>query len=118
MNHLTDRVEVVELAVSNVAGTATFHLAGVDGMSRLGEPNPELAGRTRAVEVVVDTLDQFCRARGVSPSALMMDVEAFEVAALAGARDLFTAGPPPVAVVELHPNAWGVAGTSRADLER
>jgi hypothetical protein len=48
----------------------------------------------------------------------MMDVEGFEIAALAGARDLFTADPPPVAVVELHPSAWPAAGTTRADLER
>ncbi len=118
MNGLADRVEVLERAVSDRPGTATFHAAGVEGMSRLGEPNPGLAGRTRAIEVPVDTLDLFCRVRGVRPAALMMDVEGFEVAALAGARELFTAGPPPVAVVEFHPNAWGVAGTTRADLER
>ena len=64
MNRLAGRVEVVERAVSDRLGTATFHLAGLDGMSRLGEPNPGLAGRTRSVEVVVDTLDQFCKDRG------------------------------------------------------
>ena len=118
MNRLAGRVEVVERAVSDRPGTATFHLAAVDGMSRLGEPNPGLAGRTRHIEVAVDTLDQFCKERGVRPAALMMDIEGFEIAALVGARDLFTAGPPPVTVVEIHPNAWDVAGTSRADLER
>jgi len=118
MNQLVGRVEVVERAVSDRLGTATFHSAGLDGMSRLGEPNPGLAGRTRSVDVVVDTLDQFCKDRGVRPAALMMDIEGFEIAALIGARDLFTASPPPVTVVEIHPNAWDVAGTSRADLER
>ena len=118
MNRLADRVEVVERAISDRPGTATFHSAGLDGMSRLGEPNPGLAGRTRSIEVLVDTLDQFCKDRGLRPAALMMDIEGFEIAALVGARDLFTAGPPPVTVVEIHPSAWDVAGTSRADLER
>jgi FkbM family methyltransferase len=118
MNRLTGRVEVIERAVSDRTGQATFHLAGLDGMSRLGEPNPELRGRTRSIEVVVDTLDRFCTERGLRPAALMMDIEGFEIAALAGARDLLTHGPPPITVVEFHPNAWNVAGTCRDDLER
>jgi FkbM family methyltransferase len=118
MNLLADRVEVVERAVADRPGTATFHAAGTDGMSSLGETNPQLTGLTRTVTVTVDSLDEFCRVRGVRPDVLMMDVEGFEIAALAGARDLFTADPPPVAVVELHPSAWPAAGTTRADLER
>lgn len=118
MNQFADRIEVVECAVSDHRGTATLHLTGVEGMSRLGEPNPRLAGRTRAMEVTVDTLDGFCRIRRIRPTAMMMDIEGFEVAALIGARDLFTASPPPVAVIELHPDSWGIAGTTRGDLER
>jgi FkbM family methyltransferase len=118
MNQLAYRVTVVERAISDRPGTATFHMAGVDGMSRLREPNPNLAGQTRSIEVVVDTLDLFCQARGLGPATLMMDIEGFEIAALVGAKSLFSATPPMVAVVEFHPNAWDVAGTSRADLEQ
>ncbi len=118
MNRLVPRVEVVERAVADQPGLAVFHAAGIDGMSRLGQPNPGLAGRTRPIEVHVDTLDRFCSERSVRPAAMMMDIEGFEVAALAGARELFIGGPPPVTVVEFHPNAWHVARTGRAELER
>lgn len=117
MNHFSHRIRVVEQAIANNPGTATFHFAGVDGMSRLGEPNPALAHQTTAVTVTVDTLPRFCQAHGITPRALMMDIEGFEIAALLGARALWETANPIHAVIELHPSAWGVAGTTRADLQ-
>lgn len=116
LNRVADRVEVIERAVADAPGEAVFHMAGVDGMSRLGEPNPTLAGQTAPVRVAVDTLDRFAAGVGARVSALMMDIEGFEIAALRGAQAVFAGRP--VAVVELHPDAWAVAGTGRADLER
>jgi FkbM family methyltransferase len=118
MNRLACRAEVVERAVSDRLGSATFYLSGTDGRSRLGQPNPELDGQTHSVEVGVETLDHFCEDRGIRPAALIMDIEGFEIAALLGARDLYSSDPPPITVIEIHPNAWEVAGTCRADLER
>src|SRR5262249_7871078 len=42
MNGLTDRVHIHPLALSDRPGTAQLHATGVDGMSRLGSPNPLL----------------------------------------------------------------------------
>lgn len=118
MNHLTERVSVIERAVAGSVGHATFHISGTEGMSRLGEPNPALATRSQAITVSVDTIDHFCMAMGVYPAAVMIDVEGFEIAALLGARELFTAHRPSAAVVEMHPNAWALAGTTRDDFEQ
>lgn len=118
MNGQSDRVEVVEQAISSAPGKAVFHMAGVSGMSRLGEPNADLGGRTTEVEVEVNTIDDFCASRAIRPTVLMMDIEGFEVAGLRGAREFFQSTPAPIAVIEFHPNAWRVAGTSRDDLER
>jgi len=118
MNKLNARVEIINSAVADRPGKAPFHYAGTDGMSRLGMPNPVLNIPTSAVDVDVVTLDGFFRDRGIRPSALMMDIEGFEVSALAGARELFMGGRPPIAVIEMHPAAWSVAGSTRADLER
>ncbi|MFL5340330.1 MAG: FkbM family methyltransferase [Gemmataceae bacterium] len=119
MNRLGDRVHVMERAVSERPGMATFHAAGVNGMSRLGEPNPALAGQTTCLTVEVDSLDEFCGGRGLMPRAMMIDVEGFEAAVLTGARSLFAdRGRLPATVVEMHPNAWAVAGSDRASFER
>lgn len=117
INGLGGRVRVVDAAVSSESGEGVFHAAGVDGMSRLAEPNPGLAGRSRPVVVRVDTLDAFFSLAGVLPGVLTMDVEGFEIAALLGAGSLFAARRV-VAVVELHPDAWGVAGTDATRLTR
>jgi hypothetical protein len=50
-----------------------------------------------------------------APAWLLIDVEGFELRALRGARRIISQCKG--IVVELHPASWGVAGTSRADLE-
>lgn len=118
INQLSRRIEVVESAVSDCIGTGEFHAAGTDGMSRLGSANPELGGTTHVLPVPVTTLDQFCADRGICPDVLMMDIEGFEIAAMTGATRIFTRDRPLVAVIELHPDGWAPAGTSREMLER
>lgn len=114
LNHLTQRVEIVRSAVGAAPGTATLHVAGADGRGRLDQPNPELAGRTEPVNVPITTIDSFCRARGLKPHWILIDIEGFEIAALRGARQTLTAAPRPGVVVELHPSAWPLSGTDRA----
>jgi FkbM family methyltransferase len=118
MNGLTDRVTVVGAAVGDRPHTATLYASGTDGMSRLGAPNEALAGRTREIEVPVVTLDEYCETKRVTPDWLLIDIEGFEIAALAGARQVIrTRGKDLHIVVEMHPASWGSAGASRADAE-
>lgn len=118
MNGLTERIEIVREAVADVAGIQTFHMAGADGMSRLGAPNPEIANSTCSTPVRVTTLDEFCDQRALSPDWLLIDVEGFEFAVLAGARrTLARLGARLNVIVEMHPDAWDNAGWSRSSGE-
>lgn len=119
LNGLAGRVTVVPAAVAASAGTATLYAADADGMSRLNEPNSAIAQRVRGITVETLTLDGYCEGAGVSPDWLFIDIEGFEVAALEGARKLIEArGRELGIVVEMHPDAWASAGTTRAQLER
>lgn len=118
MNGFSNRVTVVEAAVADQAGIATFHMADADGMSRLGAPNPEIASLTRPVSVTVTTVDDYCAVEGADPEWLLIDVEGFEFAVLSGARATFARlGERLNVIVEMHPNAWSVSGWSRAAAE-
>jgi FkbM family methyltransferase len=118
LNGLEGRVRVVPAAVGASGGEGVLFAADADGMSRLGEPNELIADRVRELTVPVVTLDGFCEAEGLEPDWLFMDIEGFELAALAGARRLIERrGARLGVVVELHPNAWAVAGTAREDAE-
>jgi len=118
MNGLVDRVEVLETAISDRCGKATLFAAGTDGMSRLGAPNPLLKDAVKEIVVETETLDEFCRRRGLRPDVLMLDVEGFEERALAGARSLLLQEPLPTVVVEMHPNAWPNAGGDASSMGR
>jgi FkbM family methyltransferase len=114
MNDFGARVEIVPAAVADVPGVQSFHMAEADGMSRLGAPNPEIASRTHPTSVRVTTLDQFCSEHALSPDWLLVDVEGFEFAVLAGARRTLARLRGRInIVVEMHPDAWAVAGWSR-----
>jgi FkbM family methyltransferase len=117
LNGLAERVEIVRAAVGAEPGTATMHVAGADGRGRLGVEHPELAGRTETLQVPVTTIDQYCGAHGIMPAWILIDIEGFEIAALRGAGRTLAAEPPPGVVVELHPSAWPLSGTSRAEAE-
>jgi FkbM family methyltransferase len=117
LNNLAAVVQVVPAAVAAEAGEATFFAAGSDGMSRIGEPNPLLAGRAAALTVPVVTLDGWCRENAVSPDWLFIDVEGFEGHALAGSADLIRSrGSDLGIVIEMHPGAWSASGTTREQM--
>jgi FkbM family methyltransferase len=117
MSDFGDRITVIEAAVADAPGVATLFAAGVDGMSRLGSANP-LLRHTRPIEVRVETLDGYCTRQRIRPDVIVADVEGFEGAVLRGARSLFREGPPPICVVEMHPQAWAPAGTNRDSIAR
>jgi FkbM family methyltransferase len=116
-NDLAGRVEVVRFAVGAERGTAVLYAAGADGRARLDEPNPELAGHAKPVSVPVTTIDSFCRERGLRPDWIIIDIEGFEITALRGGRQTLAASPRPGVVVEMHPSAWQLSGTTRAAAE-
>jgi len=118
LNGLRGRVEVVPAAVGARGGSAVLFASGADGMSRLGAPNELIADRVEELTVEVVALDDFCASRGLEPDWLFVDIEGFEIAALEGARELIEkSGERLSVVVEMHPNVWESAGTTRASAE-
>lgn len=118
MNGLTERVRIVAAAVGEASGEDVLYAAEADGMSRLGEPNKALLGVVREISVPVVTLDEYCKANDLKPDWLFMDIEGYEIAALAGARDLIRSRRGELGiVVEMHPNVWDSAKTTRAGAE-
>lgn len=118
LNELGERVRVVPAAVGASAGEATLFASDADGMSRLGAPNKLIAERTKELSVSVVSLDEFCEAEGLEPDWLFIDIEGFEMAALEGARKVIERrGDALHVVVEMHPDVWESAGTTRAGAE-
>lgn len=118
MNGLTERVTIVPAAVGATGGEEILYASGADGMSRLGAPNTALAGRAHEIKVPVITLDDYCKTNGLEPDWLFLDIEGFEIAALQGARELIKSRPGKLGlVVEMHPNVWDSANTTRASAE-
>jgi FkbM family methyltransferase len=121
LNDRQDRVHVVAAAVSDSPGRQVFFAAADEfsGLSRLGAPNPAVpVAPTSAVDVPVTTIDAFCREVAIAPDWLVIDIEGYEVRALRGAVEtLGRRRPRPGIVVEMHPNLWHTAGTSRRQAE-
>lgn len=115
MNGFHRFVTVEQVAIGACGGTVTLHRSGVDGMSRLGEPNSDLP-LTEPVSVPMTTIDDFCARTGLAPNWMLIDIEGFEFAALRGAaRTIEQQCGRLGLVVEIHP---GLAETTRADAER
>jgi hypothetical protein len=96
-----------------------FFADGVEGTSRLGSPNPDLPPPKELPRLItLVTLDQFCAERGLIPNWLLIDVEGYEIKALAGASQLIRANRGRLGlVVELHPNLWASAGSNVEQLQ-
>jgi hypothetical protein len=108
----------VPSAVGETSGEDILYAVGADGMSRLGEPNKALSESVREIAVPIVTLDEYCKANDLKPDWLFIDIEGFEIAALAGARELIQSCQGDLGiVVEMHPNVWNSANTTRARAE-
>jgi FkbM family methyltransferase len=116
LSRLDARVEVIEAAVGDAPGTATFYASGSDPMGRMERPNPLLV-ETESFQVPVVSLDEYFRSRDVSPAWVVMDIEGSEIAALRGMRWLLRPPTGVRLVAELHPDAWSWSSDSRAQLE-
>ena len=120
LNHLETVARVVPTAVGGASGEVSFFAAGSDGMSRIGEPNPQLAGKATPITVPMVTLDAWCRENVVLPDWLFIDIEGYEGHALEGAagadsvpgarpRDRGGNAPQPVACKRHDPRRSGCA---------
>lgn len=115
-NGLTERIQVIPSAVAAEFGEQVLYAEGANGMSRLAEPNNSLAATAREERVPVTTVDAFCAAGAAPPDVLLIDIEGFEFEALRGARQTILSHRPLI-VVEMHPNVWSSANTTRAGAE-
>ena len=118
LNGLTQRVAIVPVAVGARVGEAPLFAHGEDGMSRLGAPNPELAGARTSTTVPVATVDRFCADHDLVPDWIFLDVEGFEAAVLEGASHTLGAHPEVQVVVEMHPPLWRASGTDAPAVRR
>lgn len=118
LNHLRSRVTVVGAAIGAGSGEAVLFASGADGRSRLAEPNRELGEAVKPVVVPIMTLDEYCAAGQLAPDWLLIDIEGFEIAALEGASGVVKArGRDLGIVIEMHPNVWASARTTRERAE-
>jgi FkbM family methyltransferase len=108
------RITVVPHGVSDRPGEEIFYAAGIEGFSRLGQPNRERPEEHRALQVPITTIDDFCLEQGIRPNWILIDIEGYEVAALRGAKQtILTSGSR--IMVEMHPLLWESAGTCREE---
>jgi FkbM family methyltransferase len=118
LNDLGDRVRIVPVAVGDKSDQETLYAAAADGMSRLGSPNPLIGESASPISVTVVTLDEYCEEHGLVPDWIFMDIEGFEIRALMGARRLIQQCASRLQIIlEMHPNSWESAGTSREHFE-
>jgi FkbM family methyltransferase len=118
LNRLEDRTLVSAAAIGDRCGQAMLFAADADGMSRLGAPNRLIADRATPSPVQLTTLDAFFAAQPLRPDWLFIDIEGFEFAALEGARELIeSCGRGLEIIIEIHPDVWDTAGTTRARAE-
>jgi len=114
-NGLEKRVQIVASAVAAESGELTLYAEGANGMSRLAQPNNALIQTAHEERVPVTTVDAFCTAN-TPPDVLLLDIEGFEIEALRGAQSTILVHRPLI-VVEMHPNVWASANTTRESTE-
>ena len=114
LNGFDDRVAVIQAAVSASVGDAPFAVHPSGGASSLALASVKDATR---LTVSTETIDSICKAYGLLPAVIKIDVEGAELDVLRGARNTL-ALPGLHVFVELHPSAWRDAGITRSEIEQ
>lgn len=103
INDYDDRIEVLNMAVSNEQGEMDFY---VGKSSNLGSMSKTKNSKGTPIKVKVDTLTNFCDAYG-TPELIKMDIEGHEVEVLEGMYDVVRSdGFPCKIIMELHPGHY------------
>lgn len=118
VNRLSDRVTVLRSALSNRIGTAQFSVHRSRHASGDGFFDTRRAGRTKATEVPVTTLDSWWQAGGQPQiDAVKIDTEGAELWVLEGGKAMLDQCHPFV-VFELHPKNIRVYPYKAVDILR
>lgn len=109
-----DRVQLVEAAVSDLAGRAPLHVYDDSAMPFVNSLVPAVDTDRPPVirDVAVVTIDDVCREMGIVPSIIRMDVQGAEIHALRGARETIRAARRLALVIEMHPQCWPAFGVT------
>ena len=110
VNGWQDRVTAIRAAVGKSSGQIRF--AAAHGLESRIETRPEVSDGLITVPMV--TLDDALAGQRID--LIKIDVEGFEQQALEGARNVLTRdrGRPKAILVEVHPFAWTLTGTTSA----
>ena len=112
LNRLKDIVHPVAAAVGDNEGLAPFVVASTAGEGRLASSSESSSGSVRTV-----TIDAFCKAQGINPEFIKIDVEGWELHALRGARETIRRNRSRLALfVEMHPSLWPLLGITKDDV--
>jgi len=101
LNRVTDRLNVVQAAISDRVGWQSMVAAGIVSSGYYVAPSRDhTSGESTLTRTT--TLDQLVKDFGVSPSHVKIDVEGYEFAALNGGVKLLSSDNAPLLFVELH----------------
>jgi FkbM family methyltransferase len=121
LNRWHDRVTVEPSVVSDRAGSVTFYTFDDSMAASLSKENVEVLNVQRPehatpVEVPAVTLDDYCRARGLKPNVIKIDVEGAELRVLKGAERLLRESNDLVIWCEVHPRQMENLGDTASEL--
>lgn len=117
LNGLSERVTVIEAAVSDACETRSFHLAHQSNLNTFhtdGSGAVHLSGKT--IDVATTTVARLAEAHG-APDLLRMDVEGHEVSVIRGLLPAVEAGEmAPMIIFETHLSRYGAENDMAATL--
>jgi FkbM family methyltransferase len=123
LNELEGVVHPVRLAAGARSSMTPMFVAESHGESRLapqsGSGQSSAGSRGPAtIDVVVTTIDEYCRQFALEPGFIKIDVEGAELDVLRGARETIRRCRSRLALfVEMHPTVWPQIGVSTQDIE-
>jgi FkbM family methyltransferase len=101
LNEVSDRLHIVQAAVSDQVGRQSMVAAGVLSSGYYVHPSED-HGTADLISTRTTTLDQLVLDFKLRPTHIKIDVEGYERAVINGGRDVLSAGEAPILFVELH----------------